>query len=191
MNSKISIAFSFVLFSFFTLFSQVKRTIDPTNVRDGEQVEYCIQHKKMAALMQNTDYVLQKQQDDIEFAKALKKAQPKGVVYRIPIVFHVLHNNGVENISDEQIMDQLAILNRDFRKQNADTATVQSDFVGMPTDAEIEFVLATKAPKAPLFSAKRIMSFSFFSYMPLKRCVKASAVVMSPVCMARPYSPSI
>jgi hypothetical protein len=151
MNSKISIAFSFVLFSFFTLFSQVKRTIDPTNVRDGEQVEYCIQHKKMAALMQNTDYVLQKQQDDIEFAKALKKAQPKGVVYRIPIVFHVLHNNGVENISDEQIMDQLAILNRDFRKQNADTATVQSDFVGMPTDAEIEFVLATKAPNGTCF----------------------------------------
>ena len=151
MNSKISIAFSFVLFSFFTLFSQVKRTIDPTNVCDGEQVEYCIQHKKMAALMQNTDYVLQKQQDDIEFAKALKKAQPKGVVYRIPIVFHVLHNNGVENISDEQIMDQLAILNRDFRKQNADTATVQSDFVGMPTDAEIEFVLATKAPNGTCF----------------------------------------
>jgi hypothetical protein len=151
MNSKISIAFSFVLFSFFTLYSQVKRTIDPTNVRDGEQVEYCIQHKKMAALMQNTDYVLQKQQDDIEFAKALKKAQPKGVVYRIPIVFHVLHNNGVENISDEQIMDQLAILNRDFRKQNADTATVQSDFVGMPTDAEIEFVLATKAPNGTCF----------------------------------------
>jgi hypothetical protein len=151
MNSKISIAFSFVLFSFFTLFSQVKRTIDPTNVRDGEQVEYCIQHKKMAALMQNPDYVLQKQQDDIEFAKALKKAQPKGVVYRIPIVFHVLHNNGVENISDEQIMDQLAILNRDFRKQNADTATVQSDFVGMPTDAEIEFVLATKAPNGTCF----------------------------------------
>ena len=151
MNSKISIAFSFVLFSFFTLFSQVKRTIDPTNVRDGEQVEYCIQHKKMAALMQNTDYVLQKQQDDIEFAKALKKGQPKGVVYRIPIVFHVLHNNGVENISDEQIMDQLAILNRDFRKQNADTATVQSDFVGMPTDAEIEFVLATKAPNGTCF----------------------------------------
>jgi len=151
MNSKISIAFSFVLFSFFTLYSQVKRTIDPTNVRDGEQVEYCIQHKKMAALMQNPDYLLQKQQDDIEFAKALKKAQPKGVVYRIPIVFHVLHNNGVENISDEQIMDQLAILNRDFRKQNADTATVQSDFVGMPTDAEIEFVLATKAPNGTCF----------------------------------------
>ncbi len=151
MNSKISIAFSFVLFSFFTLYSQVKRTIDPTNVRDGEHVEYCIQHKKMVALMQNPDYLLQKQQDDIEFAKALKKAQPKGVVYRIPIVFHVLHNNGVENISDEQIMDQLAILNRDFRKQNADTATVQSDFVGMPTDAEIEFVLATKAPNGTCF----------------------------------------
>lgn len=151
MNAKISIAFTFVFLAFFSLFGQIKAPFDPTNARDGEKVEYCIQHKKMAALMQNPDYVLQKQQDDIEFAKALKKAQPKGVVYRIPIVFHVLHNNGIENISDEQIMDQLAILNRDFRKLNSDTATVQSDFVGMPTDAEIEFVLATKAPNGTCF----------------------------------------
>jgi PKD repeat protein len=151
MNLKISIVFTFVFLAFFSLFGQIQAQFDPTNARDGEKVEYCIQHKKMAALMQNPDYVLQKQQDDIEFSKALKKAQPKGVIYRIPIVFHVLHNNGIENISDEQIMDQLAILNRDFRKLNADTATVQSDFVGMPTDAEIEFVLATKAPNGTCF----------------------------------------
>jgi hypothetical protein len=151
MNSKISIAILFFSLTFSTLFGQNKAPFDATNARDGELVEYCIQHKKMAALMQNPDYVLQKQQDDIEFAKALKKAQPKGVVYRIPIVFHVLHNNGVENISDEQIYDALAILNRDFRKQNADTATVQSDFVGMPSDSEIEFVLATKAPNGTCF----------------------------------------
>ena len=151
MNLKTSIVFTFVFLAFFSLFGQIQAPFDPTNARDGEKVEYCIQHKKIAALMQNPDYVLQKKQDDIEFSKALKKAQPKGVIYRIPIVFHVLHNNGIENISDEQIMDQLAILNRDFRKLNADTATVQSDFVGMPTDAEIEFVLATKAPNGTCF----------------------------------------
>ena len=130
---------------------QKTRQFDPTNAREGESVEYCHQHKKMAALMQNPDYVLMKQQDDIAFEKAKNNAIPKGVVYKIPIVFHVLHNNGLENISDEQIYDALAILNRDFRKLNSDTATVQSDFVGMPSDVEIEFVLATKAPNGTCF----------------------------------------
>ena len=130
--------FTFISLMFITLVQgQKTRQFDPTNAREGESVEYCHQHKKIAALMQNPDYVLMKQQDDIAFEKAKNNAIPKGVVYKIPIVFHVLHNNGLENISDEQIYDALAILNRDFRKQNADTATVQSDFVGMPTDAEI------------------------------------------------------
>ena len=143
---------TFIMLMFITLVQgQKTRQFDPTNAREGESVEYCHQHKKMAALMQNPDYVLMKQQDDIAFEKAKNKAVPKGVIYKIPIVFHVLHNNGIENISDEQIYDALAILNRDFRKQNADTATVQSDFVGMPTDAEIEFVLATKAPNGTCF----------------------------------------
>ncbi len=42
-------------------------------------------------------------------------------VYIIPMVFHVIHNGGVENISDQQIYDAVAVLNRDFRKLNADT----------------------------------------------------------------------
>jgi PKD repeat protein len=74
------------------------------------------------------------------------------VIYKIPVVFHVLHNNGVENISDEQIQDALAILNRDYRKLNADANTVHADFQGMPSDVEIEFVMATKAPNGTCFS---------------------------------------
>ena len=130
---------------------QKTRVFDPTNAREGESIEYCHQHKKMAELMKNPEFAAMYEQDKIAFEKAKNKAIPKGVVYKIPIVFHVLHNNGVENISDEQIYDALAILNRDFRKLNADTASVQSDFVGMPSDVEVEFVLATKAPNGTCF----------------------------------------
>ena len=63
----------------------------------------------------------------------------------------MLHNEGVENISDEQIYDAMSILNRDFRKQNADTANVHPDFIGFPSDVEVEFVLATKAPNGNCF----------------------------------------
>ncbi len=42
-------------------------------------------------------------------------ANPKRVIYKIPIVFHILHNGGVENISNEQVFDAVNILNRDYR----------------------------------------------------------------------------
>jgi len=102
-------------------------------------------------MMQDPAFVKAKQADEIEFAKTLHKPVEKSTIYKIPIVFHVLHNGGVENISDEQIMDALSILNRDYRLLNADAANVQSVFQGMPTDVEVEFVLATKAPNGTCF----------------------------------------
>jgi PKD repeat protein len=133
-------------------FAQQKRVLDPGNMRQGETIEYCTQHKKQAELMKNPAYVKAKELDDAEFEMLSKKGgSEKATIYKIPVVFHVLHMNGVENISDEQIMDALAILNRDYRKQNADTANVHPDFAGMPADIEIEFVLATKAPNGTCF----------------------------------------
>lgn len=129
-----------------------KREIDLTNTRDGEAVEYCTQHKKHAQLMSNPAYVQSLQADEIIRQKEANNPQPKGVIYKIPVVFHVLHNNGVENISDEQILDALSILNRDYRLQNADANNVHADFQGMPSDVEIEFVLATKAPNGTCFA---------------------------------------
>ena len=68
----------------------------------------------------------------------------------IPIVFHVLHTNGAENISNEQILDQIRVLNEDFSKSNPDTAnvrnTINAPFKGLIADLEIEFVLAKKDP---------------------------------------------
>jgi PKD repeat protein len=133
-------------------FAQQKRVLDPGNMRQGETIEYCIQHKKQAELMKIPAYVKAKELDDAEFEMLSKKGgSEKATIYKIPVVFHVLHMNGVENISDEQILDALALLNRDYRKQNADTANVHPDFAGMPADIEIEFVLATKAPNGNCF----------------------------------------
>ena len=72
-------------------------------------------------------------------------------VYNIPVVFHIIHNgsnvgSGL-NISDAQILSQLAVLNEDFRKLNADTATIQSVFAGVSADCEINFCLAQTNPQ--------------------------------------------
>ncbi len=66
--------------------------------------------------------------------------------YIIPVVFHILHLNGSENISDAQIQDQMRILNEDFRKLNADNANTVTAFQGISADTEIEFRLAKKDP---------------------------------------------
>lgn len=136
-------------------FSQTQTSqIDPTNVREGESIEYCLTHKKNEELLSNPNAVAAFVQDEItrQQEAANGVATPKATVYYIPIVFHVLHNGGLENISDEQILDGLSILNRDYRLLNSDANSVNAAFQGLPADVEIEFRLATIAPNGACFS---------------------------------------
>ena len=64
----------------------------------------------------------------------------------IPVVFHVIHEYGIENISDLQVRDQVRILNEDFQKKNQDTILVVSPFDTIIGNAGIEFRLATLDP---------------------------------------------
>jgi PKD repeat protein len=64
----------------------------------------------------------------------------------IPVVFHIVHNNGPENIEDDQVLNAMEILNRDFRKLNNDISLVVDDFQSITADVGIEFRLATKDP---------------------------------------------
>ena len=75
-----------------------------------------------------------------------QSAKSQSVVYIIPVVFHVIHQGGSENISDEQIHDAVRILNEDFRKLNATAANTVSQFQSIAADCEIEFRLAQKDP---------------------------------------------
>lgn len=136
-------------------FLNAQRVFDPSNSRVGETVEYCHQHVKLEELRTSDPAGYQQMMNDKMQLNAETRnyvETKSGVVYTIPIVFHVIHNNGPENISYEQILDAVAILNRDFRKLNADANTVQAPFQGMPADAEIEFKLATIAPNGTCFN---------------------------------------
>jgi len=66
-----------------------------------------------------------------------------GIIY-IPVVFHIIHNDGFENISQAQIMNQIGILNQDFRKK-AGTPGFSTDVVS--SDFQIEFRLAQYDPE--------------------------------------------
>ena len=154
--------FSCFIASFITVSAQ-KKPFDASNAREGESVEYCHQHIKLIEALKDSVFARQFEKDQAESQKLSKIPVPKGTVYKIPVVFHVLHNNGIENITHEQILSGLANLNRDFRLQNLDASTVQQDFQGMPADVEVEFVLATKAPNGACFNGVT-RTFSFYSY---------------------------
>ncbi len=76
----------------------------------------------------------------------LPQQRTAAATYTIPVVFHVLHQYGVENISDAQINDQMAIFNRDFNRQNADTTVVIPPFKNLIGDVHFAFQLAKKDP---------------------------------------------
>ena len=155
--------FSCFIASFITVSAQ-KKPFDASNAREGESVEYCHQHIKLIEALKDSVFARQFEKDQAESQKLSKIPVPKGTVYKIPVVFHVLHNNGIENITHEQILSGLANLNRDFRLLNLDASTVQQDFQGMPADVEVEFVLATKAPNGACFNGVT-RTFSFYSYL--------------------------
>jgi hypothetical protein len=70
--------------------------------------------------------------------------------YRIPVVVHVIHNGEPvgtgTNISDSQVLSQIAVLNKDYQRLNSDASNTPSEFLPVAGSMEIEFVLARRSP---------------------------------------------
>ncbi|OIQ36007.1 MAG: hypothetical protein BM555_03535 [Crocinitomix sp. MedPE-SWsnd] len=66
--------------------------------------------------------------------------------YTVPVVVHVVHENGSENISDEQIYDAILRINEDFTMTNDDGSNTIPAFTSIIGNADVEFVLATRDP---------------------------------------------
>lgn len=77
----------------------------------------------------------------------LEELRGGGEGYIIPVVFHIIHDNGPENISDAQVHDAIRVMNDDFNRMNPDWVTVRPDFVDLVADVGIEFRLAQLDPQ--------------------------------------------
>ncbi len=69
-----------------------------------------------------------------------------GNAYVIPVVFHIIHNNGPENITDDQVIDAVRILNEDYNKLNPDWDQVKEEFMPIVANVGITFRLAGLDP---------------------------------------------
>ena len=77
----------------------------------------------------------------------------------IPIVYHVVHDNGEENISDAQIHESIVQINEDFTAVNAGLADVHENFTSLIADVGISFRLADLDPNGePTTGINRIQS---------------------------------
>jgi hypothetical protein len=74
------------------------------------------------------------------------KNSAAAATYIIPVVFHVFHNGGISNVSESNILKQIAILNKEFRREQADTVFTPAAFKSLAAGLDIEFRLATRDP---------------------------------------------
>lgn len=78
-----------------------------------------------------------------------QSARTKSTTYKIPVVVHIIHNgvNHPSNISDEQVLSQIKVLNDDYNRQNSDAANTPAVFQSVAGNPGIEFVLAKRTPE--------------------------------------------
>lgn len=106
-----------------------------------------------------TDRIIQKQiQENPETQQHLHESiirtrtinSDRVAPYEIPVVFHIIHDNGVGNIGMDQIEDALRILNEDYNRTNPDAANTRNNanapFAPEAGDGEITFKLAKRDP---------------------------------------------
>ena len=138
----------------------------PNNQIISQSQNYsCGQHIVLKKLLEDSVFksFYEKEQKSLINKSRNLNLNNRGIVYKIPVVFHIIHNNGVEKIDRDQAIDALQILNRDLRALRADTATVDTLFKPLIADIEVEFVLATKSPDGSCFNGIT-MTESVYSY---------------------------
>lgn len=92
--------------------------------------------------------------------------------YIIPVVVHILHMDGPENISDAQVHSMIQALNEDYNKSNPDIGDVIPEYSSVVADVGITFKLAKKDPSGNptsgitrTFSDKTLNGYEYTSSM--------------------------
>jgi len=108
-------------------------TADYTRIQVGQDVN-------QAAAIQQAESFIQR-----VIASPSTSRLENGII-KIPVVIHNLYHTSDQKITNEQAIAQLDLLNKAFRRKNADTVKTPAVFKPVAADCEIEFHLATADP---------------------------------------------
>ncbi len=113
--------------------------------------QFRAEHPELVQQIETNEQALYEQAEQIDASRAEKRI--------IPVVFTILHDNGPENITDDQVLDAIRIMNEDFNASNPELDDVISAFQGIIGDGDIELRLATKDPNGnPTTGIQRVES---------------------------------
>ncbi len=79
-------------------------------------------------------------------ANYLANPKKKRTLVTIPTVFHIVHFNATQNISDAQCIAQLNQLNLDYAHLNTDTNNTPAPFLALAANTNIQFCMAQRDP---------------------------------------------
>jgi hypothetical protein len=135
-----SLSLSIALFSAIAGFSQ-NNQIQPCVTVNAMEEYFKLNPGAREKFQANQD-VLQKQY--LENEKNMTANKSAAVQYTIPVVFHILHQGGAENISDAAVIAALAQINSDYAAAGADASTVFAPFQAGYINSDMKFMLAKK-----------------------------------------------
>jgi len=75
------------------------------------------------------------------------KRKHSSTSYTIPVVVHIVHDNGVENISDAAVLSGIEDLNNGMRGTTQNNQFIHNNFEQLKAGTQIEFVLAKFDPQ--------------------------------------------
>jgi hypothetical protein len=123
-----------------SLYAQVAEKSCGTDQVYWEQLKL---HPEIAIIDQQLEHEIQEKLKNIDL-----KAFAKGTatVYDVPVVVHVIHDYGTENLSDDAIYAAVQKWTATYMCLSPDTADVIPEFKSIIGNAQIRFHLATKDP---------------------------------------------
>jgi len=121
----------------------------PSDNPKRQPIRCCAVEEHLRLLRKDPQYRWRRREIEREIGAWIDAYAADGVrsgLVRIPVVVHVVWNTAAQNISDAQINSQIAVLNEDFRRLNADAASTPAAFAAVAADARLEFALAVRGP---------------------------------------------
>lgn len=118
----------------------------------GQQENWCGTDQKINSEIKKDPQIKEILYNGLYRAANTRSEFSKGIraTLQIPVVVHVLHDNGNGNISDAQIYDALHILNQDYNRLNEDTVDTRdvplAPFKQYAASMDVEFKLAKLDP---------------------------------------------
>ena len=103
--------------------------------------EYIKTHPEYYKQQEEQEKQIQQYIEDTKYQKTTSLQK-----YIIPVVFHIIHEYGSENIPDATVFDEISTLNKNYNKLNPDTSFVIPEFKSIIANVGIEFRLAQIDP---------------------------------------------